>query len=183
MGYIDLVWNYLKNPETREILKFIGGFIAALSAALWLIYTQFFSHSKKINEFKEIDISNGKTIFSGNNITNIININQYKEDNYFQNEEDISKILKNNTIFSKTDSTNFNHLIISLGDIAHRNGVLAELDKNYRKADDWFSQAVKLQPNNPRYLNSAGNIKRILGYYKDSEQLFKKAMEILGDYE
>jgi tetratricopeptide (TPR) repeat protein len=61
---------------------------------------------------------------------------------------------------------------------AYQLGVLAESRINYQMALKYYHKALLLQPDNPLYLNIAGNLNRTLGQYQESEKLLKRALEL-----
>jgi tetratricopeptide (TPR) repeat protein len=61
---------------------------------------------------------------------------------------------------------------------AYQLGQLANSRIDYVTAAKYFAEAVKLQPENPQYLNAAGHMAYTLGRYGDGEPLLKRALAI-----
>ncbi|MDD5036335.1 MAG: tetratricopeptide repeat protein [Methylococcaceae bacterium] len=61
---------------------------------------------------------------------------------------------------------------------AYHLGELAYNRIDYAAADDYYRQAVALQPNNPIYLNAAGFIADTIGHYSQAEPLYRRSLAI-----
>ena len=61
---------------------------------------------------------------------------------------------------------------------AYQLGQLAESRIDYATATKYYSEAVKLQPENPQYLNAAGLMAYTLGRYGVAEPLFQQSLAI-----
>jgi len=61
---------------------------------------------------------------------------------------------------------------------AYQLGALAESRIDYGQANNYYQQAVQLQPDNPLYMNAAGNLSRTLGHYQESKKFLKRALEL-----
>ena len=61
---------------------------------------------------------------------------------------------------------------------AYQLGQLAESRIEYATAAKYYGEAVKLQPENPQYLNAAGGMAYTLGRYGDAEPLLEQSLAI-----
>ena len=61
---------------------------------------------------------------------------------------------------------------------AYQLGALAESRIDYGQAERYYRQALQLQPDNPVYLNAAGNLSLTLGHYQKSEKFLQRALEL-----
>ena len=61
---------------------------------------------------------------------------------------------------------------------AYQLGQLAESRIDYATAAKYFAEAVKLQPENPQYLNAAGVMAYTLGRYGEAEPLYQQSLAI-----
>lgn len=61
---------------------------------------------------------------------------------------------------------------------AYQLGALAESRIDYGQANKCYQLAVQLEPDNPKYLNAAGNLKHTLGQYPESEKFLKRALHL-----
>ena len=63
-------------------------------------------------------------------------------------------------------------------DAAFQLGQLAYQRIDYGRVYDYFSEAAKLQPDNPKYLNAAGRIAHDLGRYAKAQTFYENALAI-----
>ena len=61
---------------------------------------------------------------------------------------------------------------------AYNLGQLAEGRIDYRSAYQYSKEAADLQPDNPLYLNQAGNIAYTIGRYREAEPLYQRSLAI-----
>jgi tetratricopeptide (TPR) repeat protein len=67
---------------------------------------------------------------------------------------------------------------VRAAEAAYQLGKLAESRIDYATAAKYFGEAVKLQPDNPQYLNAAGETAYTLARYGDAEPLFEQSLAI-----
>ena len=64
------------------------------------------------------------------------------------------------------------------GDAHHLLGILYGQQEILDKAEPHLEKATQIQPENPTYLSSYGNVKKEQGHIKEAEKLYKRSLEI-----